>query len=69
MFGKVIQNTAETGESISLLRNTQFAYMAAVMNPLKGAVQVANESGLTLPEIVIDVESPTLHILPVAIFL
>lgn len=69
VLGKVIQNTSGTEERISLLRNTQFAHITAAMEPMRDAVAKANESGLTLPEVVIDVGPPTVRVLPISIFL
>ena len=69
VLGKVIRNISGPDQSISLLRNTPFAHIAGAIEPMKGAVEVANESGMTLPHIVTDVTSPALHILPIAIFL
>jgi hypothetical protein len=69
VLGKIIQNTSGTDERISLLRNTQFAHMTAAMEPMRAAVATANESGLTLPEVVIDVGPPTIRVLPISIFL
>lgn len=69
VFGKVVRNTTGSDEAISLLRNTQFAHMPQVMQPLVEGVKSVKESGLTIPDAITTVPPPALQILPIAIFL
>ncbi len=69
VFGKVVQNVSAAGEKISLLRNTKFAHMPNVLEPLRQPFAATKEAGLSLPEFVTGVESPALQVIPIAIFL
>ncbi len=68
-FGKVVRNTTGSDEAISLLRNTQFAHMPQVMEPLVEGIKTVKQSGLTIPDAITVVPPPALQILPIAIFL
>ncbi|HJU05600.1 MAG TPA: hypothetical protein VJ692_10655 [Nitrospiraceae bacterium] len=69
VFGKVVRNVLETADRISLLRNTKFAHMPNVLEPLKEGFAATKEGGLSLPQFVTYVESPALQVFPIAIFL
>lgn len=69
VFGKVVRNTSGSEERISLLRNTQFAHMPNIMEPVRLGITTANQSGLALPEVITEVSPPALQVVPIAIFI
>lgn len=69
VFGKVVRAVVEQGESISLLRNTKFAHIPSAFDALKPAFAATKESGVSLPEVVTEIDAPALQVRPIAIFL
>lgn len=69
VFGKIIRKIANNDESISLLRKTNFRYMeSSMISGLFDSLNAGAIQGLQLPEIVTEIEGPSLQIIPIAIF-
>ena len=56
VFGKVVRAVFEEGQSIDLLRNTKFAHIPTAFDALKPAFAATKQSGVTLPEIVTEIQ-------------
>ncbi|MDB5055738.1 MAG: hypothetical protein JWM44_3788 [Bacilli bacterium] len=70
VFGKVIRVVPEySDESINLLRNTSFSlFQNSLLSGIFGNFKDLEEAGLKLPSLDIEIEGPSLLIIPIAIF-
>jgi hypothetical protein len=69
VFGKIVRTVFDESDRISLLRNTPFAHLPNVFDSLKPAFAATKDAGLSLPQIVTEIESPVVQVQPIAIFL
>lgn len=70
VLGKVVRVVGpDSGESINLLRKTDFGRLnSAMFDELGSAFADVEEAGVDLPKFVTEVKGPAIQITPVAIF-